>query len=147
MGGGLPADPVRIETGVGKRLAGFAGIVLAVGIRVVPVEFSIARTDIVGAVAGIEIRLLVGEGVDIKGAAGIGDGKREIEIEVQLGVVGLAHEGDLRVVVAFVRAEIGVRVFVGDVDQIGEAEVLHLPGVVPIARVVPLAIKTVFGHA
>ena len=33
----------------------------------------------------------------------------------------------------------------GDVDQVGEAEVLHLPGRVPIARIVPFSIEAILG--
>ena len=48
-------------------------------------------------------------------------------------------------IVSLVGPEIGVGRFVGDVDEIGEAEVLHLPGVAPVARVVPLSVEALGG--
>ena len=37
--------------------------------------------------------------------------------------------------------------FLRDVDEVGQAEVLHLPGAAPIARVVPFAVKAILGFA
>ena len=48
---------------------------------------------------------------------------------------------------AFGRAEVGVRRFVGDIDEVGEAEILHLPSGVPVAGIVPLAVEAVLGFA
>ena len=42
-------------------------------------------------------------------------------------------------------AEVSVGSFLGDIDEVGEAEVLHLPSGVPVAGIVPLAVEAVFG--
>ncbi len=66
---------------------------------------------------------------------------------VELGIVRMPHDGRLVVPAAFGRTEILVGRFVGDVQQVGEPQVHHLPGVVPVAGVVPLAAEPVGGGA
>ena len=46
---------------------------------------------------------------------------------------------------ALARAVVGVGRFVGNVDEVGQSEILHLPGVAPIAGIVPLAVEAVLG--
>ena len=41
--------------------------------------------------------------------------------------------------------EVGGAGFLGDVDEVGEAEVLDLPGAAPVAGVVPFAVKAFLG--
>ncbi len=68
-------------------------------------------------------------------------------VVVLLGAVEVADEGVFRMGLALAPAEVGVGRFVRDVDEVGKAEVLHLPRIVPIPRVVPLAVKAVLGFA
>ena len=48
-------------------------------------------------------------------------------------------------VIPFVASEVRVRGLVGDVDQVGQTEVLHLPSRVPVARVVPFPVEAILG--
>ena len=69
-----------------------------------------------------------------------------ISIEaVVFGIVRMTDEGILGMVIALVATKVCVRGLVGDVDQVGEAEVLHLPGGAPVAGVVPFSVESVFG--
>ena len=63
---------------------------------------------------------------------------------VLLGPLKIPDERIFNLIIALVDAVVGVRGLVGDIDQVGEAEVVHLPFRVPIAAVVPLPVKTVF---
>ena len=71
-------------------------------------------------------------------------------IAVILGVVGMAHEFDLRVPVTLVGPEIVILEIPGgllrDVHQIRGAQIPHLPLVVVIADPTPVAVKPVLGH-
>ena len=67
---------------------------------------------------------------------------------VLLRTVQVADETVFRVGRALARSEVLVgAVFLRDVDEVGQSEVLHLPSASPIARVVPLAIETILGFA
>ena len=50
-------------------------------------------------------------------------------------------------IIVHVRPVVGIRGLMGNVDEVSEPEVLHFPRTAPVARVVPLAIKSVFGPA
>ena len=63
-------------------------------------------------------------------------------------VLGVVRVTDKRVFLggaALGEAEVGVGSFVGDIDQVGQTEVLYLPGGAPVAAVIPFPIETVFG--
>ena len=62
------------------------------------------------------------------------------------GTFEVADERKLRVGRAFRWSEVCVGCLVRDVDQVGQSQVLHLPGAAPIAGIVPLAVEAVFGH-
>ena len=59
----------------------------------------------------------------------------------------VADVGVFRMGGAFGRAMVGVGRFVGNVDEVGQAEVEHLPAAAPIAGIVPLAVEAVLGFA
>ena len=61
------------------------------------------------------------------------------------GTFEVADERKLRVGRAFRWSEVCVGCLVRDVDQVGQPQVLHLPGAAPIAGVVPLAVESIFG--
>ena len=64
---------------------------------------------------------------------------------VVLGVIGVADKGVFGSDTSLGEAEVGVGSFLGDIDEVGEAEVLHLPGGVPVAGIIPFAVEAVFG--
>jgi len=64
---------------------------------------------------------------------------------VLLGAGEVADEGVLGMRGALARAVVGVGRLVGDIDEIGQAQVLNLPGAAPVAGVVPLPVETILG--
>ena len=64
---------------------------------------------------------------------------------VLLGTVEVADEGIFRMRGTLRATEVSVRRFMGEVDQVRKPEVQHLPAVLPIPRIVPLAVKTILG--
>ncbi len=57
----------------------------------------------------------------------------------------VAHERIFRVGRSLGHAEVRIGCLVGDVDEVGKPEVLNLPSAVPVAGIVPLAVKAVLG--
>ena len=111
-----------------------------------------------GRLVGIDVFLcleskLLGSGTGTKFFASLIDqhakvGHISIFVLIVLrGSLEIADERVLRMIVVHVRPVVGVRGLVGDVDEVGETEVLNFPRTIPVARVVPLAIKSVFGAA
>ena len=108
-----------------------------------------------GAVEHVFDALGIGRGVG--GEVGLGQAIAGAEadvgavgiVAVVLGVVGVADELDLGDRATLVRTvvEVGGAGFGGDVDQVGQAQNLHLPGVVPVPGVVPFAVEAVFRDA
>ena len=129
------------------------------------VHFPTDRADEVGADVfdvSLAIRRHVGRGVRTEFFGGrrgpeLGPGLVDQPAEVDtvavfvvivlLGTVEIADEGVFRMGVALVGSEVRIRSLMRDVDEVGEAEVLHLPSVAPAARVVPLAVKAVLRFA
>ena len=67
---------------------------------------------------------------------------------ILLRTVEVANKAVFRVSVSLAGTEVQiVAVFLRDVDEVGQSEILHLPRTAPIARVVPLAVKAVLGFA
>ena len=67
---------------------------------------------------------------------------------VLLGAVEVADKAVFGMGHPLARPEVQVVAgFLRDVDEVGQAEVLHLPGAAPIARIVPFAVKAVLGFA
>ena len=64
-------------------------------------------------------------------------------VVVELRIVRMPDKRNLLVRVAFGGAEIGVGRFLGDVDQARQVLVLHLPGIAPVAGVVPGPVESV----
>jgi len=145
--GVLPAHAFRVKSCISKRFACFAARVLAVAIGVVPVKLTVTRADASAAVARVIERLFVRERMHIKRSAGVRNRKRKVEVKVVLGIIGLANNIQPGVIITFVRPEVSIRIFMGNIDQIGQAKVLHLPLIIPVACVIPLAIKSVLGYA
>ena len=63
-----------------------------------------------------------------------------------LGIVWMSDKDGLRRGAALGQTKVGIGCFVGDVDQPGKAEVLDLPGAVPVADVADVSIKAIGGH-
>ena len=66
---------------------------------------------------------------------------------VLFGPLEIPDERVFDLVIALIGAVVGVGGFVGDVDEVGEAEVVNLPFGVPVPAVVPLAVEAVLGAA
>ena len=66
---------------------------------------------------------------------------------IELGIVRMSHETGFGIIIPLVQTEVVVGRFVGDVDQVGKSQVLHLPGARPVPAVVPFPVEAVLGHA
>ena len=53
-----------VNAGVGVGFGCFSGIVLPIGIRIVPIELPVARTGVVYSISGVVKGLFVGKGVN-----------------------------------------------------------------------------------
>ena len=106
-GRGVTAGRQRIHAGVGEGFRDFPGVVLAVPVRIGPIEPAVS--------VGIHKGFLVGKRVGGEVAAGTGDRDRQIRVRVVFGIVGLADADVLGEIVVFVKAKTCVRTFVGDV--------------------------------
>ena len=143
----LPRGVRAIKSAIGEGLARFTHIVLAVGIRIHPVEAPISCRVRHTRHADVLPRLLVCESVGRERPARVGHRERQIRIEVKLGIARLPDVGNFRNVVTFVRPVVGVRRLDGYVDQVRKPEILHLPRIVPVARVVPLSVESILRPA
>ena len=94
-----------------------------------------------------------GSGIGAQFSSGLIDQNSEVGggavlvLVILFGAGVVANKGVFGSNTSFAGTEVGVRSFVGDIDEVGEAEVLHLPGGVPVATVVPLAVEAVFGFS
>ena len=113
-------------------------------------EVRILRDDVGGqSVVGAKTNVDIGVGVarpiphiPLRGRH-VGVGHPVIEFRI----VRVAHIARLGIPVALVEAVVLVGRFVGNVNQVRQPQMHHLPRVVPIAAVVPLAVKPVFRAA
>ena len=91
-----------------------------------------------GRPVGIDVFLcleskLLGSGTGTKFFASLIDQHAEVGhitifvLVVLRGTLEIANERILRVIIVHVRPVVGVRGLVGDVDEVGESEVLHFP--------------------
>ena len=86
----------------------------------------------IDVILGLEPKLF-GSGTGTKFFAGLIDQHAEVGhisifvLVVLLGTLEIANERILRVIIVHVRPVVGVRGLVGDVDEVGETEVLHFP--------------------
>ena len=109
----------------------------------------LVRVDIILCLGGE----LGGGGVGAEFGAGPIDEDAEVGggavgvLVVLLGAGEVADEGVFGMGGSLAGAVIGVGGFVGDVDEVSQAEVLHLPTAVPIAGVVPFAVEAVLGFS
>ena len=94
----------------------------------------------------VEVRIRRDDGFRDGGAVEADPAERRMPV-VELGMVRVAHDGGLVVPAPFGRAEVLVGRLVGDVQQIREPQMHHLPSVLPIAGVVPFAVEPVGGGA
>ena len=62
---------------------------------------------------------------------------------VLFGAGEIPNERKFRMCGAFACPVVCIRSLVGDIDQVGKSEILHLPGRSPISAVVPLAVEAV----
>ena len=121
-----------------------------VGAHVLREEIRILREDVrrqavVGAKADVEVLVRIAApvpGIPLRGRdVGVG------HAVVELRMVRMAHEAGLGTPGALREAVVLVRSLVGDVNQVRQAQMDHLPGVAPVPAVVPLAVETVLGAA
>ena len=75
----------------------------------------------------------------------MGSAIRTHPVRVILRVIGMTQKRDLGIPIAFVGTVVLIGCFVRDIDEVGQTQVLHLPDILPVTRVIPLAIKTFFG--
>ena len=130
--GGPVVHPAGVDAGIREGFARFAGIVLAVGVHVGPIENAVR--------VGIHERLLVREGIDDGRGAAVDDLDWQIGVEIVFGMVRMADAGPLAVVVALGVSKAGVVIaLLRDVLAEG-IPVQHLPLVRP-SRPAPVFIR------
>ena len=103
---------------------------------------------------GIDVLLRLGGELGAGGAgaefrSGLVDEDSEISgisilvLVVLFGAGEIPNERKFRMGRAFACPVVCIRSLVGDIDQVGKSEILHLPGRSPISAVVPLAVEAV----
>ena len=123
-GCGAVVRPAGIDAGIGERLARLARVVLAVGVRIGPVEAAVA--------VQILERFLVREREDDGGRAAIDHLDGQVGVEVVFRMAGVADPGPFRVMIALAVAEAGVVVALLRDVLAERIAVQHLPLVGPV---------------
>ena len=105
-----------VNTGIGVGLGCFSGIVLSIGICIVPVELSVIRTGVVYSISGVVKGFFVGKSVNrIPGEI---RPEWEVVIEVEMGLPWMTNAAPLGVVLSLggaIWVEAGVGILLCDV--------------------------------